>query len=69
MDPQDITEALGMQSKTDVVTTQSVGEAIDKALEIAVKDDVICITGSLYLVAEARDYLNKTLLAKAEKST
>jgi dihydrofolate synthase/folylpolyglutamate synthase len=69
MDPQDIAEALDMQSKIDVVTTQNVGEAIDKALETAVKDDVICITGSLYLVAEAREYLNKTRLAKAEKIT
>lgn len=47
-----------------VVTTDSVPEAIDKALAVAQSDDLICVTGSLYVVAEAREHLLKMAQAK-----
>jgi len=43
----------------DVVTAVSVGEALDKALAVADKDDVILVTGSLYVVGEAMEALAK----------
>jgi len=39
-----------------VRTTSSVADAIQKALSIANKEDLICVTGSLFVVAEALDY-------------
>ena len=43
----------------DVSITPSVPKAIEKALSIASESDVICIMGSLYVVAEAREYFSK----------
>jgi dihydrofolate synthase/folylpolyglutamate synthase len=39
------------------VAEESVGDAIDTALGHAGAGDLVCITGSLYLVAEAREYV------------
>jgi dihydrofolate synthase/folylpolyglutamate synthase len=38
---------------------QTVAEAISRALSVADETDVICITGSLFVVAEALDYFSK----------
>lgn len=38
-------------------TTQNVPDAIDKAMSMASSEDLICVTGSLYVVAEARTYV------------
>mgnify|MGYP005842405773 CR=1 FL=1 len=38
------------------IWTASVPEAIEAALEQATSDDVICITGSIFTVADAREY-------------
>lgn len=43
----------------DAVLTDSVIEAIDLAKNMANRDDVILVTGSLFVVAEAREYLKK----------
>lgn len=37
----------------------SVGEAIERALDIADEDDMVIITGSLYVVGEARSFLRR----------
>jgi DNA invertase Pin-like site-specific DNA recombinase len=50
--------------RPEVSVTQSVAEAIDKALAVAEPDDLICITGSLYVVAEAREHVLKIESAK-----
>ena len=59
MDPVQIAELLGDASsaQADRDITQSVPEALERALSVAEKDDIICITGSLYVVAEARQNL------------
>jgi dihydrofolate synthase/folylpolyglutamate synthase len=51
--------------ENEVVTINSISKAIDYAKSIANKDDIICISGSLFTVGEARQYLispNKKIL-------
>ena len=45
--------------KKQVFVKNKVHEAVKYALLIAKKDDLICVTGSLFTVGEARDYLVK----------
>lgn len=61
MEPTHIAELMNVFEAEcpEIFSTESVPEAIDKALAIATSDDTICITGSLYVVAEAREYLLK----------
>jgi len=40
-------------------TGENVREAISRALSLADKTDVICVTGSLFIVAEALDYFSR----------
>ena len=54
---KEITEKLNFKNK--VIAKNKVDEAVKYALSIAKKDDLICITGSLFTVGEARDYLVK----------
>jgi len=46
-----------MIGKNDIIVKDRVFDAIKYAKKIAKYNDVICITGSLYTVGEARDYL------------
>ena len=39
-----------------IIETNDVETAINKSFQIAREDDVICITGSLYTVGEAKAY-------------
>lgn len=41
-----------------VIETQTVADALKTAVEIAGAEDLTCVTGSLYLVGEARNLLN-----------
>jgi dihydrofolate synthase/folylpolyglutamate synthase len=41
----------------EVYTIESVPGAVEKALSLARPDELVCITGSLYMVAEAREVL------------
>ncbi|MEW6275637.1 MAG: folylpolyglutamate synthase/dihydrofolate synthase family protein [Bacillota bacterium] len=41
----------------EVHSVESIREAVATALRIAFRDELVCITGSLYMVAEAREYL------------
>jgi dihydrofolate synthase/folylpolyglutamate synthase len=50
--------------KNQVVTKNKVCEAIKYATSIAKKDDLICVTGSLFTIGEARDYFVKLNLQK-----
>ncbi len=67
LDPVAIQDVIGMfePEHPDVCITESVPTAVDKALSIASETDVICIMGSLYVVAEAREYLSKQGVNKA----
>jgi len=57
--PEAVAQAVGKRSK-DVRLAQSADEAWDLARSLAGKEDVILITGSVYLVGEMRDLLVKT---------
>jgi folylpolyglutamate synthase/dihydropteroate synthase len=67
MEPDQIAELLGdvssAQGHRDI--TQSVAEAITRALAVAQPEDIICVTGSLYVVAEARQCLLEANQVKA----
>jgi dihydrofolate synthase/folylpolyglutamate synthase len=57
MDPTEISEGIGMQTQVAPVVAATLTEAMKVAYETATPDDIICITGSLYLVADARQWL------------
>ena len=59
MAPSDIAEVVTTFGGTEdeVITTETVAEAIERARAIATEDDVICITGSIYVVGEAREHI------------
>lgn len=42
---------------SEVYLIERIPEAVDKAIEIADLEDVICITGSLYMLADARKHI------------
>lgn len=61
MDPEALAEQLSFQSSLSAVhskVTKSVDEAVDLAISLAEAGDIICVTGSLYVVAEARHHLH-----------
>lgn len=55
-DPSDLKE---MINKKEVVVKDKIIDALDYAKSVAKKQDLICITGSLFTVGEAKDYLQK----------
>lgn len=56
MDPYDLIQQIGFLGPA-AVADESVSAAIDTALSHASPDDLVCITGSLYVVAEAREHI------------
>jgi dihydrofolate synthase/folylpolyglutamate synthase len=54
--PEALAAELAKHSVT-AKTTESVAEAIKEAISIADKGDLICVTGSLYVVGEAMEYI------------
>lgn len=61
MKPEDIAEVVTTfgASETDVHISNSVPDAIDEAKRVAKEGELICITGSIYVVGEAREYILK----------
>lgn len=60
MDVDALAEQLSFQSSLSHVqakTAPSVAEALELGISLAGPDDVVCVTGSLYVVAEARAHL------------
>jgi dihydrofolate synthase/folylpolyglutamate synthase len=55
-DPSDLKE---MINKKKVVLKDKIIDALDYAKSVAKKQDLICVTGSLFTVGEAKDYLQK----------
>jgi dihydrofolate synthase/folylpolyglutamate synthase len=43
----------------NIETSETVAEAISRALSLADRTDIICVTGSLFVVAEALDYFSR----------
>ncbi len=56
MDPFALVQEVGFLGPM-AVAEESVPAAIEAALAHAEPDDLVCITGSLYVVAEAREHL------------
>jgi dihydrofolate synthase/folylpolyglutamate synthase len=56
MDPYAMIQEIGFLGPP-AVAEESVADAIDTALSHANQDDLVCITGSLYVVAEAREHV------------
>jgi len=51
--------ALAERDRRDnIFVTKSVADAIEMALEISANDELICVTGSLYLIGEVQKLLN-----------
>ena len=46
-----------LDKKKEIIIKEKVIDAIKFAKSIAEKSDIICITGSLFIVGKARDYL------------
>ncbi len=61
MNPHDIAEVVSTFGSTtaDVRVADSIPQAIEQARQIAGADDVICITGSIYVVGEALEHVLK----------
>lgn len=58
-DPRDIAEVVSTFGSSDdsVVLTDCVADGIDRAVDIARDGEVICVTGSMYVVGEAREHV------------
>ena len=67
MDPAQIAELLSVfeLDNPKVMTAPTVAQALDRVLKLAGPDDLICVTGSLYVVAEAREYFMGAEKARA----
>ncbi len=61
--PQELAGAL-KDRKREIIITGQVPQAIQQAEKLAQEEDLICVTGSLYIVGEAQAYLNKIPLEK-----
>ncbi len=66
MDPTEIAEGIGMQTQVAPTVAPNLTDAMKLALETAKPEDVICITGSLYLVADARSWIKNNTAPDSE---
>ena len=64
MDPESIDELITPRDK-DVVVTQNVKDALDRAIRASRPSDLVLVTGSLFVVGEAREILVKDGLLRA----
>ncbi len=59
-DPTKLKECIQqIDAKKEVIAKEKIADAIQYAKAVAKKDDLICITGSLFTVGEARELLTK----------
>ncbi len=56
MDPYQMIQEIGFLGPA-AVAEESVADGIDTALSHASEADLVCVTGSLYVVAEAREHI------------
>jgi len=55
-DPSKLKEMIG---KKDAVIKDEISDALNHAKKVAKKQDLICVTGSLFTIGEAKDHLQK----------
>jgi dihydrofolate synthase/folylpolyglutamate synthase len=60
--PQQLRNALPVEMQDRVLCENSMKTALAKAAELAGKNDLICIAGSLYLIGEARKFLRGEII-------
>jgi len=60
--PQQLRKALPVEMQDRVLCENSMKDALAKAAELAGKNDLICIAGSLYLIGEARKVLRGEII-------
>lgn len=61
LDPKELAKMILGYNKS-VIVTENVGDALDEAMKYADKDSLICITGSLFIVGEARERWHKEVV-------
>jgi dihydrofolate synthase/folylpolyglutamate synthase len=61
MNPTDIVEVTSLQSAAETTTSEQAIDALKQAIEIAEPGDIVCVTGSLYLVADTRAWILENL--------
>jgi dihydrofolate synthase/folylpolyglutamate synthase len=54
--PARLLEALGADGRKKAEIIEDLSQAIEKGVSMTRKEDLLCITGSLYTVGEARNY-------------
>jgi dihydrofolate synthase/folylpolyglutamate synthase len=70
VDPEELQRKFGEQSGKMSQVARSIGEALNLAQRAVGRDDLICVTGSFYLVGDTKKYLaelDKKQLASAVK--
>jgi dihydrofolate synthase/folylpolyglutamate synthase len=56
-DPEDLRAAINKNFNGRIIIIQNVGDAVRMAVDDAGEDDVVCVTGSFFTVAEALEVL------------
>jgi len=60
-EPQKIAEIVPQDKRNDTIVTDSVADAVEKALTVSTNNEIICITGSLYLIGEVQKLLKSQI--------
>ena len=60
-DPQKIAELARKDGRNNIIIIRSVADAIETALKISANHELICITGSLYLIGEVQKLLKSQI--------
>ena len=68
LEPQELYET-AKNLKPEVAIIPNVAQAIKNAVESAPRHGAICIAGSLYVVGEAKEALDKGLISACRKSS
>lgn len=57
-----------IQPSTTIITTSTISDAIQHALSLQTPDDLVCISGSLFTIGEAREYLRSFILPHLQQN-
>ena len=68
-DPEDLKRRFVERSGKMCQTAASVGEALELAARAVSRDDLICVTGSFYLVGDAMKHLEQLRKSREESVT
>lgn len=60
-EPEDVAKLVPQDRRNDVFVTDTVADAVEMALEISTSYELICVTGSLYLIGEVQKLLRSEI--------